>query len=109
MKLELQMTEEMREFLVYRGLHVLCTVNKEMKLTATHYAMCLVGGVSPMWGVWTVNNKFLRFFSRKTEIEDQYPSRVWRRVMAQWSMHDITDYPVAKRREMMQEYLEKHK
>lgn len=107
MKLELQMTDEMREFLVYRGLHVLCTVNKKMELTATHFALCLVGGPSPMWGVWTVSNsKFQRFFGFRSEIEDQYPNRVWRRVMAQWSMHGIVNYPPAKRRQLMQEYLE---
>lgn len=106
MKLELQMTEEMKQFLVYRGLHVLCTVNKKMELTATHFALCLTGGPSPMWGVWTINNKFQRFYGFKSEIEEQYPNRVWKRVMSQWAMHAITDFPVEKRRQLLREYWE---
>lgn len=106
MKLDLQMTEEMRDFLVYRGIHVLCSVNKKMELTATHFALHLGGGAYPMWGVWSaVSSKFLRFHSSKGDIAKAYPKLVWRRVMAQWAMHEITDYSWQKRREMMQDYL----
>jgi hypothetical protein len=105
--MELAMTDQLREFLVYRGLHVLCTLNKDKGLTVSHYALCLVGGVTPMWGVWTVNGRFLRFHSRKSEIERAYPNRVWRRVMAQWALDGIASQSAAKRRAWMHDYLEK--
>lgn len=106
MKLELVMTDQLREFLVYRGLHVLCILNKDMKLTATHYALCLVGGVSPMWGVWTAGGRFLRFHSYKADIEQQYPNRVWRRVMSQWRLDAIADFSPERRRQLMREHFE---
>lgn len=107
MKLDLQMTDEMRDFLVYRGLHVLCTVNKKMELTATHFAIYLGGGRTPMWGVWSAaNSKFLRFHSSREAIAEAYPKLVWKRIMAQWSMDKITDYSWEQRRQQMQELWE---
>lgn len=85
--------------LAYKGVWALCTVNqKTEELKATHYASCLIAGSYPVWGVWTVLGKFLRFHGSRTDIEEAYPRLVWRRKMATWSLHDITDKSVATRR-----------
>jgi hypothetical protein len=90
------------EIMAYKGLYALCTVKKEtsgnVKLKATHYACCLVYGSSPIWGVWTVNGRFQRFFSYKSEIAGAYPSLVWRRKAASWSLSGVEDLSVEQRR-----------
>lgn len=84
----------------FRGIHVLCTVEKGRKrsLRATHYASVLIGGPSPIWGVWTVQGRFLRFYGSRHEIEAAYPKLVWRRHMATWQCVDTEDKSIEKRR-----------
>lgn len=105
--LGITITEQMKEFLVYRGLHVLCTINKDGKLTATHYAVCLCGGCNPMWGVWTSVGKFLRFSASKSQVEMSYPKLVWRRAMCQWSLNDTSPGDVEERRAAIRRHFDK--
>jgi len=87
-------------FLTYKGVYALCTTRKDGSvLKATHYACCLVQGVRPVWGVWTVQGKFLRFYPYKHSIAEAYPKLVWRRKMATWSLTDITDKSLETRRD----------
>lgn len=90
---------ELDPILAYKGVYALCTTDKSGRLLkATHYASVLVGGSSPLWGVWTVRGKFLRFYSFRSQIESTYPKLVWRRKMATYSLIDITDKSVESRR-----------
>lgn len=79
-------TSDLLDILAYRGLWALCTTNKDDKLTATHLAAVLIGGPHPLWGVWTVEKKFLRYAGSRTQIEEAYPTKVWRRKMATYQL-----------------------
>lgn len=92
------MEPNLHDIMAYRGIHALCSVSKDNKLTATHYACCLVGGNHPVWAVWTVRGKFLRFYTYKSDIEKAYPNLVWRRKMASWSLRDVSDHTPEQRR-----------
>ena len=59
----------------FKPVHLLCTMEKE-QLKATHYACYLSHG---MWGLWTINDKFVRHFGSRSQIEDAYPTKSWRR------------------------------
>lgn len=85
--------------LAYRGVHALCTLNKDGSLHATHYATCLVGGREPMWGVWTVNGVFQRFFGSKQQIAFAYPRLTWRRKNATWNLISVNDMDAKAKRE----------
>jgi len=97
---------ELGPILAYKGVWALCTTNKDGDaLKATHYASCLISGNRPIWGVWTVAWKFLRFYGSRLDIEEAYPRLVWRRKMATYLLQDITDKSVAARRsELAQVY-----
>lgn len=78
----------------YRTVHALCTaitIEGKRRLTATHFAVCLTLGQDPIWGVWTVHGKFLRFYGRKSAVAEAYPHLVWRTKQATWSMVDVHD------------------
>lgn len=98
---------KLNDVMAYRGVHVLGTVrtNQEGRqvLTASHYCSCLVGGKSPLWGVWNARGKFERFFNFKSDIAHCYPHLVWRRKMAQWSLAVIDDLKVEARRRALAE------
>jgi len=84
----------------YKSVWALCTTNKEgHALKATHYACVLVGGPHPIWGVWAITGKFLRFAAGRTELERTYPKLVWRKWMLTWQCVDITNKSVERRRE----------
>jgi hypothetical protein len=91
---------ELETLRAYRGVYVLCTVErgKPRKLRATHYAMCLISGAKPVWGVWKITGAFLRFHGGKTEVERAYPRLIWKRHMASWQCVDMTDKSLAARR-----------
>lgn len=91
---------DLEELRAFRGIHALCTVERGKKrlLKATHYASVLIGGPRPVWGVWTVAGKFLRFYGSRHEIERAYPKLVWRRHMATWQCISTEDKNIAKRR-----------
>jgi hypothetical protein len=82
----------------YKSVWALCTVSKDNTLKATHYAVVLVGGSTPTWGVWTVTGKFQRFAASRGQIERAYPKLRWRRKMATWACSDLEDKSVAARR-----------
>jgi hypothetical protein len=87
--------------MAFRGVHVLGTIRYEegrARLTASHYASCLVAGQNPLWAVWAASGKFLRFYGSKQAIADNYKKLVWRRKMAEWSLMNVSDLTPAKRR-----------
>ena len=87
--------------MAYRGVYALSTITTEGRLRATHYATCLVGGRDPMWGVWTVNGVFQRFFGSRDQIARSYPKLTWRRKNATWHMVEVNDMDAkAKKREL---------
>ncbi len=90
---------ELDPILTYKGVWALCTTDKTGKvLKATHYCSVLVAGRDPMWGVWLVSGKFVRFAGSRTQIENAYPRLVWRRKMATYQLIDTTDKSVETRR-----------
>jgi hypothetical protein len=96
---EIRISPAMQDFLVYRGMHVLCRLNRTMELEISHYCQCMIQGPSPMWGVWNATNgKFQHWFGSREEIEKAYPRLIWRRVMFRWGLDAIAKAPVAQRR-----------
>ena len=89
--------------LAYKGVWALCTRGDDGLLKATHFTVVLVLGRSPIWGIWTVDGKFIAFAGSRNQIERRYPHLTWRRRMATWQMADITDKSVEKRRAELKE------
>ena len=90
--------------LAYRGVWVLCTTNKHgTVLKATHYASCLVMGRAPLWGIWSVGGRFLRFYGARTEIEADYSRLVWRRKMARFTLESLRNHSLALRRAQLKD------
>ena len=84
--------------LAYKGVYVLSTINERTKmLKGTHYACCLISGPSPVWGVWSISGRFIRFAASRHQIEEAYPKLVWRRKMASWTLRDVEDHTVKAR------------
>jgi len=75
--------------MAFRGVHALADVNETGMLRATHYATCLIGGREPMWGVWSVNGVFQRFFGAKSQIAAAYPKKTWRLRSATWNLISV--------------------
>jgi hypothetical protein len=96
---------ELDPILTYKGLYALCTQDKSGLLKATHYTCVLVGGNTPIWGVWTVQGRFLRFHPGRRHIEKTYPKLVWRRRMATWALADIEAKSVQDRRNELKEHM----
>jgi hypothetical protein len=90
--------------MAYKGIYALCTVTmKELKVT--HWAAVLIAGSHPVWGVWTVKGKFLRFYSFRSQIEEDYPRLVWRRKMGTWTCVSFDDKSIpARRSELEKKY-----
>lgn len=60
-----------------------------------------------MWGVWSINGRFQRFFNRKIRVEEGYPKHVWRRLYGTWTMVSAKDMSDAeKHMELAQVYHE---
>lgn len=90
--------------MAYRGVHALSDLNPTTGwLRATHYATCLVGGREPMWGVWSVNGVFQRFFGSKAQIADAYKRKTWRLRSATWNLVDIHNKDASAKRSDMRE------
>lgn len=90
--------------MAYRGVWALSELNpKTGWLRATHYATCLIGGPQPMWGVWSVNGVFQRFFGAKSQIVEAYPRKAWRLRSATWNLIDIHKMDAAEKRTQMRE------
>jgi hypothetical protein len=88
----------------FKGVYALGTLNPDTKrLRATHYAVCLVYGREPTWGVWLVDGRFLRFASSRAQIERAYPKLVWRRKMAEWNLNNVDDLDVKRRKQYLRE------
>lgn len=77
--------EVLKGVMTYRGIHVLYTVQKNAK-KATHYACCMIYGRNPLWIVWNVHGKFIRFAGSREQIEQAYPTHRWARKSATWSL-----------------------
>jgi len=89
--------------MAYKGIHALCTTDKNGRLRATHYACCLIGGSAPIWGVWTARGKFLRMYGFKHEIASAYPDLAWRVKQGEWKLAKVTNDTVEKRRAALDE------
>jgi hypothetical protein len=86
----------------HRGVHILAQLTKDgTQLKGTHYAVVLIGGSHPLWGVWTIAGRFIRFFGGKVEIEEAYPNHVWRRHPARWVFEDLAPRKTIDRRNYM--------
>lgn len=83
----------------YRGVWALGTISRETgRLRATHFAFPIVGGREPLWQVFTVYGRFVRYAADRAMVEAKYPTLVWRRWMVEWSApvsefrnHDIPE------------------
>ena len=94
--------------LAYRGVHVLCTTNKHGNvLKANYYCSCLVMGRNPIWGMWTVGGRFLRFYGSRSEIEADYSRLVWRRKMARFTLESLRNHSLSLRREQLKDEYKK--
>lgn len=94
----------LEDLLTYKGVHALCTLNqKTRELKASHYAILLVAGSQPVWGVWSVYGKLKAFYGSKAQIAEAYPKLVWRRRMATWQVKDIVSKTVAARKQELRD------
>jgi len=74
----------------HRGVWILAQLSKDQKLLkGTHYAMVLVGGADPLWGVWTIAGKFVRYAASRAQLDAAYPNHVWRRHPARWVFDEL--------------------
>lgn len=83
----------------YRGIWALSTVNAKGILRATHMTWIIVYGRQPIWVVYTVAGKFVRYAGSRRGVEKAFPSLVWRRWMVRWAMIDAHNYSIDKRRD----------
>lgn len=104
------MSNPLEMILAFKSVHVLndayaSGVHNKPNLVPTHYCCVLVQGRSPVWGVWTIRGKFLRFAGSREQIVAEYPAKVWKRVMASWALanadNDLKN--VAKRVKSLEE------
>jgi hypothetical protein len=106
MKLEIPEFEGQKNIFTFRGIHVLCDIigkGSDIKLKATHFASCTMGGPVPRWSIWTVNGKFKRYFTYRSDIENSndYKSKIWKRIMLSWKLDDIHDLSIEQRRALL--------
>jgi hypothetical protein len=86
----------------YRGVWLLCSTDKYGRLLkGRYYCSCLISGSAPLWAVWTVGGRFLRYYGSRTQIELDYSRLVWRRKMASWTLDSLHDHSIAERREQI--------
>ena len=95
------MTPNLENIFTYKSVWALCVINKDGRLRATHYASCYVAGRAPVWGLWTINGKFVRLFNGRESIIQSYPGHVWRRWMMKWGLKDDADTSAAERRHIL--------
>lgn len=78
----------------FKSIHVLNDVLKSHdeagrpRLKASHYACVLIGGPTPIWGIWTVAGRFVMFAGSRHQIAELYPEKAWSTVMASWLLTD---------------------
>ena len=58
-------------------------------------------GRTPIWGLWTVGGRFLRFYGSRTEIEADYSRLVWRRKTARFTLESLRNHSLAMRRDQL--------
>jgi hypothetical protein len=91
--------------LSYRVVWALCTsvkVEGHQRMRATHYATVLSAGRTPIWGVWTINGAFQRFFGSRSAIEDAYSRLVWRKKQSTWTLTDLHDMDHSEKQRALQ-------
>lgn len=103
---ELEVQPHVEDIEGYRSVWVLATVNKENRLKGTHYAVCLMMGRPPTWGIFNITGKLLRYAHGRLSIQDMYPNHVWRRVPARWQFRTLHDVPKDEREKYL---IEKYK
>lgn len=96
--------------MAFRGVWALSIIerskDRDSHLTirrATHYTCCLIGGSTPVWGVWTVKGSFLRFYGARVDIESDYPELVWVRKVATWTLSEIRNLSVEGKRAALED------
>lgn len=89
--------------MAFRGVHALSEIAPTGYLRATHYATCLIGGREPMWGVWSVNGVFQRFFGSRAQVVEAYPRKIWRMRSATWNLVDLHKMDAAEKKKAMRE------
>ncbi len=83
----------------YKGVWLLCSVNKFGDLLkGRYYCSCLISGSTPLWGLWTVGGRFVRFYGGRKEIASDYSQLVWRRKMAKFTLESLKEHTLAERR-----------
>lgn len=89
--------------MAFRGVHALSDIMPNGFLRASHYATCLIGGREPMWGVWSVNGVFQRFFGSRSQVAEGYPRKVWRMKSATWNLIDLHNKDAQEKKKEMRE------
>lgn len=86
--------------------YALCTTNKKTeKLTARYYTLQLTHGPEPIWGVWTVKNKFVCEVTKLEGLKRRYPKLARKRLSATLGMTKPLEEREAKaEREMLATY-----
>jgi len=104
------MSNPLEMIMAFKSVHVLNDVYqaegaKKPTLIPSHYCCVLVQGRSPVWGVWTIRGKFVRFAASREQIELSYPTKAWKRVMASWALSNADNdlKNVAKRVKLLEE------
>lgn len=89
-------------FMAFKGVYALCDIRADFTLKVTHYTCCVEQGPNPMWAIWTANGKFLRFLGRRSQVQEAYPNKAWKRMMASWRLSEMVDYMnPAERRDVL--------
>jgi len=97
--------EAIAKILMFRGLHLLCTMDPTTnKLKAAYIASCLSYGRSPVWGVFTLDGEPRRFFGSKAKVAEGFPRHVWRTFSSQWALRHVEKQPAMKREEEVKEH-----
>ncbi len=93
----------LQDLFAYRGVYVLASLNRDGKLRGMRYAICLIHGPDPLWGVWNINGKFLQFYGSRQQIQEAHPTLRWRRKMGMWRFLGETSQTPDQRRVALRE------
>lgn len=91
---------------VGKPVYALCTINPQtQQLKAKFYTLLIEGGPQPIWGVWTMQGKFKRFFIKKSSVADAYPKLRWRRMSGRLTLSQaLVDQPIEAEKTQLVNY-----
>ena len=85
----------LQSFDAYRTMWALCDIRRTdtgQVLNVSHFAVCLLHGRDPMWGLFSARTgKLERFYGQRYQIEAVFPKKVWRRKIGAWSLGQVED------------------